>query len=62
KASDVSPLIATALGLLLAALLVFGFAPGLLTKGIEDEVTKSVLLPKPAAAASDAQATEAAGR
>ena len=62
KASDVSPLIATALGLLLAALLVFGFAPRLLTNGIEDEVKKSVLLAKPPAAASQAQATEAAGR
>ena len=62
KASDVSPLIATALGLLLAALLVFGFAPGLLTKSIENEVTKSVLLAKPAADASQAQATEVAGR
>jgi NADH-quinone oxidoreductase subunit M len=62
KASDVSPLIATALGLLLAALLVFGFAPWLLTNGIEDEVKKSVLLAKPSAAASQAQATEAAGR
>ena len=62
KASDVSPLIATALGLLLAALLVFGFAPGLLTKGIEGEVTKSVLLAKPAADASQAQAMEVAGR
>ena len=62
KAIDVSPLIATALGLLLAALLVFGFAPSLLTNGIEDEVKKSVLLAKPSAAASQAQATEAAGR
>ena len=62
KASDVSPLIATALGLLLAALLVFGFAPWLLTKGIEGEVTEIVRLAKPAAAASQAQATEAAGR
>ena len=62
KASDVSPLIATALGLLLAALLVFGFAPGLLTKSIENEVTKSVLLAKPATDASQAQATEVAGR
>ena len=44
KASDVNPLIATALGLLLAALLVFGFAPSLLTKGIEGEVTKIVRL------------------
>jgi len=49
KASDLSPLVATALGLLLAALLVFGFAPGLLTKGIEGEVTKIVRLAKPEA-------------
>ena len=62
KAIDVSPLIATALGLLLAALLVFGFAPRLLTNGIENEVKKSVLLAKPSAAASQAQAMEAAGR
>jgi NADH-quinone oxidoreductase subunit M len=62
KASDVSPLIATALGLLLAALLVFGFAPRLLTNGIEDEVTKIVDLAKSSAIASQAQATEAAGR
>jgi len=41
---------------------VFGFAPGLLTKSIENEVTNSVLLAKPSAAASQAQATEAAGR
>ena len=62
KASDVNPLIATALGLLLAALLVFGFAPGLLTKGIESEVTKIMRLAKPAADASEAQSTEVAVR
>ena len=34
-------------GLLLALLLIFGFAPGLLTKGIEVEVKKIVYLVKP---------------
>lgn len=62
KASDVSPLIATALGLLLAALLVFGFAPWLLTEGIKGEVTKSVLLPKPSGVAGQIQTTEVSGR
>ena len=42
KASDASPLVATALGLLLAVLLVFGFAPNLLTKRIEGEVKNIV--------------------
>ena len=58
KAGDVSPLIATALGLLLAALLVFGFAPGLLAKRIEGDVEKIVRLAKP----SQPQATAATGR
>ena len=62
KAGDVNPLIELALGLLLAALLLIGFAPGLLTKGIESEVTKIVRLAKPAADASEAQATEVAVR
>ena len=62
KASDVNPLMATAFGLLLAALLVFGFAPSLLTKGIEGEVTKIVRLAKPAADANQAQVSETAGR
>ena len=48
KAADLSPLIATALGLLLAALLVFGFAPGQLAKRIEGDVAKIVSLAKPA--------------
>ena len=38
KAGDISPLIATALGLLLAALLVFGIAPGLLTDSIKPDM------------------------
>ena len=58
KAADLSPLIATALGLLLAALLVFGFAPGQLAKRIEGDVAKIVSLAKP----SQPQATEATGR
>ena len=58
KAADLRPLIATALGLLLAALLVFGFAPGLLAKRIEGDVEKIVRLAKP----SQPQATEATGR
>ncbi len=62
KAADASPLIAAALGLLLAALLVFGFAPGLLTKRIEGEVTKIVSLAKPSAIAGQIQTAEAAGR
>jgi len=62
KAADVNPLMATAFGLLLAALLVFGFAPSLLTKGIEGEVTKIVRLAKPAADANQAQVSETAGR
>jgi len=62
KAADASPLIAAALGLLLAALLVFGFAPGLLTKRIEGEVTKIVSLAKPSAIAGQIQTAEAAGK
>ncbi len=58
KAADLRPLIATALGLLLAVLLVFGFAPGLLAKRIEGDVEKIVRLAKP----SQPQATEATGR
>ena len=58
KAADVRPLMTMALGLLLAALLVFGFAPGLLAKRIEGGVEKIVRLAKP----SQPQATEATGR
>ena len=47
KSKDTSPLVTTAFGLLLALLLVFGFAPGLLTKGIEIEVKKIVHLVNP---------------
>ena len=48
NASDAKPLVATAFGLLLAVLLVFGFAPNLLTKRINGEVEKIVRLAKPA--------------
>ena len=48
NASDAKPLVATAFGLLLAMLLVFGFAPNLLTKRINGEVEKIVRLAKPA--------------
>ena len=44
NSKDTSPLVSTAFGLLLALLLVFGFAPSLLTKGIEIEVKKIVHL------------------
>ena len=44
RATDTSPLTSSALGLLLALLLIFGFAPSLLTKGIEIEVKKIVHL------------------
>jgi len=47
KSTDAGPLVTTALGLLLAVLLVFGFAPNLLTKRIEGEVEKIVDLAKP---------------
>ena len=47
NASDAKPLVATAFGLLLAMLLVFGFAPNLLTKRINGEVEKIVRLAKP---------------
>ena len=47
NASDAKPLVATAFGLLLAMLLVFGFAPNLLTKRINSEVEKIVRLAKP---------------
>ena len=47
NSKDSSPLVTTAFGLLLALLLVFGFAPNLLTKGIEIEVKKIVYLVKP---------------
>ena len=50
NASDAKPLVATAFGLLLAMLLVFGFAPNLLTKRINGEVEKIVRLAKPAEA------------
>ena len=51
NASDAKPLVATAFGLLLAMLLVFGFAPNLLTKRINSEVEKIVRLAKPEGAA-----------
>ena len=47
NSKDSSPLVTTAFGLLLALLLVFGFAPNLLTKGIEIEVKKIIYLVKP---------------
>ena len=53
NASDAKPLVATAFGLLLAMLLVFGFAPNLLTKRINSEVEKIVLLAKPEGAAPE---------
>ena len=43
----------TAFGLLLAMLLVFGFAPNLLTKRINSEVEKIVRLAKPEGAAPE---------
>ena len=52
-ASDAKPLVATAFGLLLAMLLVFGFAPNLLTKRINGEVEKIVRLAKPEGAAPE---------
>ena len=51
--SDAKPLVATAFGLLLAMLLVFGFAPNLLTKRINGEVEKIVRLAKPEGAAPE---------
>ena len=53
NASDAKPLVATAFGLLLANLLVFGFAPNLLTKRINSEVEKIVRLAKPEGAAPE---------
>ena len=53
NASDAKPLVATAFGLLLAMLLVFGFAPNLLTKRINSEVEKIVRLAKPEGAAPE---------
>ena len=53
NASDAKPLVATAYGLLLAMLLVFGFAPNLLTKRINSEVEKIVRLAKPEGAAPE---------
>ena len=53
NASDAKPLVATAFGLLLAMLLVFGFAPNLLTKRINGEVEKIVRLAKPEGAAPE---------
>ena len=53
NASDAKPLVATAFGLLLAVLLVFGFAPNLLTKRIKGEVEKIVRLAKPEGAAPE---------
>ena len=53
NASDAKPLVATAFGLLLAMLLVFGFAPNLLTKRINHEVEKIVRLAKPEGAAPE---------
>ena len=53
NASDAKPLVATAFGLLLAMLLVFGFAPNFLTKRINGEVEKIVRLAKPEGAAPE---------
>ena len=53
NASDAKPLVATAFGLLLTMLLVFGFAPNLLTKRINSEVEKIVHLAKPEGAAPE---------
>ena len=53
NASDAKPLVATAFGLLLAMLLVFGFAPNLLTKRINSEVEKILHLAKPEGAAPE---------
>ena len=53
NASDAKPLVATAFGLLLAMLMVFGFAPNLLTKRINSEVEKIVRLAKPEGAAPE---------
>ena len=53
NASDAKPLVATAFGLLLAMLLVFGFAPNLLTKRINGEVEKIVRFAKPEGAAPE---------
>ena len=53
NASDAKPLVATAFGLLLAMLLVFGLAPNLLTKRINGEVEKIVRLAKPEGAAPE---------
>ena len=53
NASDAKPLVATAFGLLLAMLLVFGFAPNLLTKRINSEVEKIVRLAKQEGAAPE---------
>ena len=53
NASDAKPLVATAFGMLLAMLLVFGFAPNLLTKRINSEVEKIVRLAKQEGAAPE---------
>ena len=53
NATDAKPLVATAFGLLLAMLLVFGFAPNLLTKRINSEVEKIVRLAKQEGAAPE---------
>ena len=53
NASDAKPLVTTAFGLLLAMLLVFGFAPNLLTKRINSEVEKIVRFAKPEGAAPE---------
>ena len=53
NASDAKPLVATAFGLLLAMLLVFGFAPNILTTCINGEVEKIVRLAKPEGAAPE---------
>ncbi len=53
NAYDAKPLVATAFGLLLAMLLVFGFAPNILTTCINGEVEKIVRLAKPEGAAPE---------
>ena len=47
KSADAGPLVAAALGILLAVLLVFGVAPNLLIKRIKGEVEQIVRLVKP---------------
>ena len=47
KSADAGPLVAAALGILLAVLLVFGVAPSLLIKRIKGEVEQIVRLVKP---------------